>query len=414
MEKVKSLLDQFFNVEPIKCPHFAGDRACIICERMDSCTSIELIIEDFEDVKLLVAGNSAMLSFKLPLVTDIDHLMVAKLISSLEREQDLPIVKPEEGFDLTFYMAHGQVISLEHQQTAIMEVLDFLLGKPWVEVKMLVNNWIKATTEKIKHKVLRALPKVTLKKAPKVERSKIFEPKYKTLAEQPPQTVQEKVMEEPAHEITEPPITLTPPDSRQRIEKPEPSPVVSEDLIVRSKIPKQPFFLTAKENAYKFAMWPPNIKRKKPGEEDAITIEIPSVTEATKKVGPKKPTIDESHIPKGDQFELRIFEKKKADETPIPPMHTNDPVKILIYLEQLVKGDYEMRKLADFFDEGMKKIKKVMFYTSFLFEMSDIANILRKSEPGLAIRETERKDFLKSISGWKILLRKEMKKKGKL
>lgn len=422
IERAKSLLDKFFKVKPIKCPHFAGERACVSCERRDSCTSIEIKREEYENVKLLVAGNSAILSIALSLKTDIEQFVLLKLVNSLSREQGFPTIKPEEGFDLTFYTDYGQINSQEQQFVAIIKILDLLLENPWVEVKMLINKWIIDVIEKLNLQIQRDLPKATLKLAPKVEKSKIFEPKYKVLAEQPTPIREERVVEPPVEklprstrmipretavqqvsrqEISEPTSIISESDMRQNGVKTEPLSPPSQEFERRSKIPKQAFFLTAEERNKEHVNWPPNIKRKEPGEEEPITIQIPSVTEVTKKVGPEKSTIAESHIPKGDKFELKIYEKKQAEDKQLPPMPIDDAFKILTYLEQLVKSDYEMRKIAGAFGDGMEKIEQMMFYTDFLTEMNKVTDMLRKAEPGLTLSNYNREDILKKILKWK-------------
>lgn len=373
LERAKSLLEDFFNVVLVKCPHFAGDRACVTCDSRKNCTSIESMIRDFGVVRLSVVGNSAMLSVVLPLKTDIEQFMWEKLNNSLEQEPELLITKPEQGFDLTFYTKYGHAISEDQQFLTITKILDFLSENPWIQAKMLINKWIEETTDKLHLAIRRRLPKVTLKQAPKIERSKIFEPKHDAL------TVQ------------------TSPIKRSI----EPSPPISEEFVKRSKIPKQSFFLTAKERENEYAMWPPNIKRKKPGEEEPVTMEIPSVSEATKKIGPEKPTIDESHIPKGDEFELKIYEKKQVEDKPLPPIPTDKPLEILNYLEDLVKKDYEMKKMAELFEQGMESIRSIMFYTDFLTEMSKVTNTLRKAEPGLTLSDFDRKEILTKMTKWK-------------
>ncbi|NVM31787.1 MAG: hypothetical protein HWN65_23310 [Candidatus Helarchaeota archaeon] len=413
LERAKSLLDDYFTTQLVNCPHFAGDRACVTCDSRKECTTIESKIKDFGVVRLTVVGNSAMLSVVLPLKTDIEQFMWEKLNNSLQEEPDLLIRKPEEGFDLTFYTKFGQPISENQQYLTISKILDYLSENPWIQAKMLINKWIKETTEKLHLAIRRKLPKVALKKAPKIERSKIFERKHKALIVQASSIKEEKIIEEELEPIQDyapdRPTEPSPPISEEiepiqdyTPDRPiEPSPPISEEFVKRSKTPKQPFFLTAKERENEYAMWPPNIKRKKPGEEEPVTIEIPSVSEAVKKIGPEKPTIDESHIPKGDEFELKIFEKKQVEDKPLPPMPTDEPLEILTYLEDLVKKDYEMKKMADLFEQGMESIRSVMFYTDFLGEMSKVSNMLRRAEPGLTLSEHERRDILTKMTKWK-------------
>lgn len=414
IERAKLLLDKFFTVRSTTCIQFVGERACITCDKRDSCKTIEKKVENYGNVKLLVAGNSAMLSISFSLKMDIEQFMLEKIVNSLERAQEYPIMKAEEGFDLTFYTKYGQAVSQEQQYIAIMKVLDFLSENPWIEMKMLINKWITEVIEKLNVQIRRDLPKVTLTMTPKVERSKIFAPKSETLTE--------KILEPPIQEVStptptshsesaaqkgleqgiaEPTTTSSPPDFREPVTKTEPSDVIAQELIIRAKIPKQSFFLTAEERKNEYAIWPPSIKRKEFGDKEPSIIEIPSVTEATKKVGPEKPTIPESYIPKGDKFELRIFEKKLAEDRTLPPMPTDEPFTILNYLEQLVKSNYEMRKMADLFDEGRKNIEKTMFYTDFLSEMSKIADMLRKADPELTLNKYNREHILKKISNWK-------------
>lgn len=391
LERAKSLLKDFFQVVSVSCAHFAGDRACVFCDDRKTCASIDRKIRDFGDVRLTVIGNSALLSIVLPLKTDIEQFMWEKLVNALEQEPELLIIKPEMGFDLTFYTKYGHAIPKEQQSLTITNVLDFLSENPWIQAKMFFNKWIEETVDKLNIQIRRELPKISLKEAPKIERSKIFEPKYKTLTEQALLEEEEKTIEETSQPIQEQPSTqLT-----------EPTPSMLEEFAERSKIPKQSFFLTAKERENEYAMWPPYIKRKKAEEKEPITLELPSVVEATKKFGPEKPTIAESHIPKGDDFHLEIFEKKQADDSPIPPMPTEDPFEILIYLEDLIKQDYEMRKVAEIFEQGMESIRQALFYTDFLTEMSKVINLLRKGEPGLTLNKQNRKDILNKIAKWK-------------
>jgi len=393
IERAKLLLDKFFTTRSTTCIQFVGERACITCEKRDSCKTIEKKLEDYGNVKLLVAGNSAMLSISFSLKIDIEQFMLEKIVNSLERAQEYPLMKAEEGFDLTFYTKYGQAVSQEQQFIAITKILDFLSESPWIEMKMLINKWITEVIEKLNVQIRRDLPKVTLTTAPKVERSKIFAPKSEALTEPSSPPLKER--------IAEPTTTSPPPDFREPVTKTEPSDVIYQEFIRRAKIPKQSFFLTAEERKNEFAIWPPSVKRKEFGERVPSTIEIPSVTEATKKVGPEKPTIPESYIPKGEKFELRIFEKKPAEERTLSPMPTDDPFKILNYLEQLVKSNYEMRKMADLFDEGREEIEKTMFYTDFLSEMSKIADMLRKADPELTLNKFNRENILKKISNWK-------------
>jgi hypothetical protein len=414
IERAKLLLDKFFTTRSTTCPQFVGERACITCDRMDSCKTIERKLENYGNVKLSVAGNSAMLSISFSLKMDIEQFMLEKIVNSLERAQEYPLMKSEEGFDLTFYTKYGQAVSQEQQFIAIMKILDFLSENPWIEMKMLINKWITEVIGKLNVQIRRDLPKVTLTVAPKVERSKIFAPKSETLTEtnlEPPiqevpttsptshsESAVQKVIEQGT---AEPTTTSSPLNSCEPVTKTELSDVTSQELIMRAKIPKQSFFLTAEERKNEFANWPASIKRKEFGDKEPSTIEIPSVTEATKKVGPEKPTIPESYIPKGDKFELRIFAKKQAEDRTLPPMPTDDPFKILNYLEQLVKSNYGMRKLAEPFDKGRENIEKTMFYTDFLSEMSKIADMLRKADPELTLNKFNRENILKKISNWK-------------
>lgn len=390
----KSLLNEFFNVISIKCPHFVGDRACVTCEKIDNCTAIRVVHGNYKDVKLLVAGNSAMLSIKFFFKSDIEQFIMEKLFHSLEENQEIPVIKPEDGFNLTFYTKHGQAIPKYQQSATITKVLDLLSEDPWTETKMLINNWINDILEKLNLQIKAEIKKVTLKMTPKIERSKIFEPKYKTQTKDAPPIEQKKV-------IYKPKTTVSIPNSNKPIIKTENTSDVFEKSIKKAEIPKQPFFITAKERENETASWPPYIKRKLPGEKEKSTMVIPSVTKSTKRIGTKELGVTKSGVSNGDKFELRIFEKKRAKVTPLPPMPKNDPSKILTYLEKLVKSDYEVRKIADSFDAGRDKIKKMMFYTDFLFEMGKIANILRRSDPGFALNEHTRKDLLKKISRWK-------------
>ncbi|MFX1295220.1 MAG: hypothetical protein ACFFD2_10265 [Promethearchaeota archaeon] len=443
LEVVKSLLNDFFSVSPVKCSKFVGDRACVTCEELDNCTSIEIKRENYENLKLLVAGNSAMLSIKFFFKSDIEQFVMAKLFHSLQQRQELPIIKAEEGFSLTFYTKYGQINPKEQQFAAIIKVLDLLSENPWIETKMLINKWINNILDKLNLQIMAEISKVTLKTTPKIERSKIFKPKYEISDERTLSIGREKAVEDALHpktqedleqyipetpsapprlpikprsqevsgqETTVPITTISPLDSHKPIEKTETTSIILDKPIKDSKIPKQSFFITAKERENEFASWPPYIKRKMAGEKEEKTIIIPSVIEAPKKISPKKSIDAKSQIPHKDKFELRIFEKKKAKEHPLPPMPKKDSFKILTYLEKLVKSDYEMRKIAIRFEEGHNKIKEMMFYTDFLFEMNKVANILRKSEPRLTLNEHTRKDLLRKISKWKVSLERKKRK----
>ncbi len=317
--------------------------------------------------------------------------MWEKLASALEQDPELLIIKPERGFDLTFYTKYGQAVPKEKQNLAVTIVLKFLSENPWIQAKIYFNKWIEETMEKLDLQIRRGLPRTALKKAPKIERSEIFKPKYQAVPEQPLPEEEEELIEEKKAPIQEAPAT----------QPVEPPPSLSEALAARSKIQKQPFFLTAKERENEYARWPAYIERELPEEREPTSLEIPSITEATKKFGPPKPTIDASHIPEGDAFQLKIFMKKEAEDEPIPPMPYDDPFGIVIYLEKLVKKDYEMRKMADVFEEGMESIRQTLFYTDFLTEMSKVITILREADPGLTLSEQNRRDILHKIAKWK-------------
>lgn len=392
--RAKSLLKDFFNVAPVKCSRFAGDRACIICDNRKDCPSIERRIRDFGDVRITVIGNSAMLSIVLPLKTDIEQFMWEKLVNAFEQNPELLIIKPELGFDLTFYTKYGHAIPKEQQFFTITRVLDFLSENPWIKAKMFFNKWIEEMIDKLNLQIRRDLPKITLRETPKIERSKIFEPKYKILTDQASLREEEKeehLIEEKTQIIQEHPSTqLT-----------EPISSISNNFTERSKLPKQPFFITARERDNEYAVWPSYIKREEPEDKQPVSLEIPSVLEATKKIGPEKPVIDESYIPKREDFHLKIFEKKEAEIRAIPPIPTEDPFEVLIYLENLIKKDYEMRKLAETFEQGMESIRQTLFYTDFLTEMSKVVNLLKRGESGLTLSKQIRKDILNKISKWK-------------
>ncbi len=412
---------------PLKCPYVLGGRACVVCDEMTSCDAIEVKQVDEKNLKLVVAGNSAMLSLKYYFKTDIEQFIMAKLFISLQNTPELPIIKPEEGYSLTFYTKHGQATPKEQQYAAITKVLDLLSENPWIETKMLINNWINRTLEKLKIEVKMHAPKVTLKTTPTVKRSKVFEKPDETIEietrkrlEQTPD--QEVINQTPhediqIHEVTVPTPQETVQPAVQEVSEPDskeiPAPEVSskvsdvlEETVQKPKVPKQPFFTTAKEREKEFAPWPPHLKRKKLEEKKEAPKVMPSVTErkriVTKKsTEPRKGLAPKTPIPKEEKFELRIHERKQATEKYLPPMPKDDPYKILTHLERIVQKDYEMRQLAARFEEARDKIKQTMFHSRFLFEMGQVAFTLRKGAPGLSLNESTRKDILKKISTWK-------------
>ncbi|NVM54059.1 MAG: hypothetical protein HWN66_10200 [Candidatus Helarchaeota archaeon] len=419
-ERAKSLLNDFFSIIALRCPYHIGGRACVVCDEMESCDAIEVKRVDDKDLRLVVAGNSAMLSLKIYFKSDIEQFVMAKLFIALQEMQDLPIIKPEEGFSMTFYTKHGQAIPQEQQFAAITKVLDLLLENPWIETKMLINNWIKRNLEKLEIQIKREIPKVVLKTAPQVERSKIFESKHKPLTGVVVSADQEKQVQVPStpesQDLVQPPVQETfeltpqetiPPPVQEAVEPEAQETPEQEELIQKPKVPKQSFFITAKEREDEFASWPPYIKRKEAGEKEEVSIPIPSVTKATKKIGPvkkispKKKPVAKSPILQEEKFELRIHEKKQAKDKILPPMPKDDPHKILSHLERIVRKDYEMSQLSIRFEEARDKIKETMFHSRFLFEMGQVAFTLRKGEPGMGLTELTRKEILKKISTWK-------------
>ena len=413
---------------PLKCPYVLGGRACVVCDEMTSCDAIEVKQVEEKNLKLVVAGNSAMLSLKWYFKSVLEQFIMAKLFISLQDTPELPIIKPEEGFSLTFYTKHGQATPKEQQFAAITKVLDLLSENPWIETKMLINNWIKRALEKLKIEVKREVSKVALKSAPTVERSKIFEKPDETITietrkrlEQPldqevteskphedfqsqesTEPLHQKVIQPAAQDVAEPDAEETP---TQEV-SPEVSSDASEEAVQKPDVPKQPFFITAKERANDFAPWPLHFKRIEPGKKDVETKQVPSVTErkriaTKKKIELKKELTPKTPISQEEKFELRIHERKQATEKYLPPMPKDDPYMILTHLERIVRKDFEMRQLAARFEEARDKIKQTMFHSRFLFEMGQVAFTLRKGAPGLSLKESTRKDILKKISTWK-------------
>jgi len=175
------------------------------------------------------------------------------------------------------------------------------------------------------------------------------------------------------------------------------------------KLLKQSIFLSAENHLNEFTGWPMQFSRKAKKK----SIVLPKFVETPlewDQIDVKRSTISDlrtTEIREVEQesFELDRLKSETVEKKPLPPAPKPDIKQILLYLKQVIEGNYEMLSIGQAFELARETARKMgvsatTIHQAKIWEMSKFANIYIKKEPGFGLPEKEMGDLILKVDKW--------------
>ncbi|MFX1358142.1 MAG: hypothetical protein ACFFA8_12790 [Promethearchaeota archaeon] len=172
------------------------------------------------------------------------------------------------------------------------------------------------------------------------------------------------------------------------------------------KLSKESIFVSAEDRIYSFISWPVEFQRKVKKE----PIVIPKLVEPPSdwdQVQVQTPDIKTPEIREIEQeaFELDTLKSEIVELKPLPSPPEADIKQILLYLKNVIEGDYEMHSIGQAFELARETARQMgvsatTLHQKKIWEMSKYANIYIKKESGLGLSKKETADLLLKVDKW--------------
>ncbi|TXT60001.1 MAG: hypothetical protein BAJALOKI3v1_980008 [Promethearchaeota archaeon] len=105
--------------------------------------------------------------------------------------------------------------------------------------------------------------------------------------------------------------------------------------------------------------------------------------------------------PKKGDFILRSMRPNIVKEKKLPESSMNTIDEILDYLIKVINEDYDMPTIGRAFENAHQKLRKIVLYVDYMWEMSKLTNIYKKKNPNLGLSEKEKENLLRKVYDWK-------------
>jgi len=198
-------------------------------------------------------------------------------------------------------------------------------------------------------------------------------------------------------------------DNASRVLISEPSLAFKERIIKTTKtMPKESIFFSAENRMNSYFYWPPQFKRNTREElkMSAVFKELethPPVTPAIKpseRIASDISQLDTQKGPLGKNFEIRTMKHEPVEEKLLPYPPEGNIEQILLYLKDIVKGNYEMRLIGKAFELARNNLQRIILQSKFMWEMGKYANLYQRKDPHLGLSQREIEELLEKIDNW--------------
>ena len=144
-------------LQPLDCKSGGREPICVIEPDDKCCKGIPREVITFEHGEIIRQGNSALVSLKIAVNDPVEQFIFERIRTELSRNSDRHLTvmkKPEEGFDLSFFLTPEMVKTQEQRVNLIEYWLEFgrNLRRVLTDGKMVINKYVRSRTANIQFK----------------------------------------------------------------------------------------------------------------------------------------------------------------------------------------------------------------------------------------------------------------------